>query len=111
MRSIGSPLAVSITIGTCPAAPGSARMRRHLQPIHVGQHQVQNDQIRHALAQALQSWRRRQPCSRSGPGAQVLRHHLGQSGVVFNHQNMCAHGDSVGCTDGAACVLPGINRP
>src|SRR5207253_2330413 len=29
MRSIGSPLAVSIRIGTCPAGLGSARTRRH----------------------------------------------------------------------------------
>ena len=77
----------------------------HLQPVHVGQHQVQQHQIGHGF---------RRPCAQIGqaavcvglvrdinPGlAQILGHHLRQTGVVFDHQQAFNHGASLlrGCT-------------
>ena len=47
MRSIGSPLAVSISTGTWPMLAGQgAHAAAHFQSVHVGQHQVQDHQVR-----------------------------------------------------------------
>jgi hypothetical protein len=92
MRSIGSPLAVSITMGMRDAVPGSARMRRQTsRPSMSGS--IRSSTTRSGWASPLRGEQPRQAALTIGGMrdletglAQILRHHLGQSGVVLDHQ-------------------------
>jgi hypothetical protein len=90
-------LAVSISTGTC------ARRRRagadaaaDVQPVHVGQHQVEDDQVGRLF---LQTGQAAQAVGGVGKGKarldQVFTDHPGQAAVVFDHQQAGAHGRSV----------------
>ena len=76
-----------------------AQLAAYLQAVGIGQHQIQDEQLRQRrLLQARQA--------AGGVGAvrqlhgvvlQVLRHHVGQALVVVDHQNPRAHGCDLVC--------------
>ena len=89
IRSIASPRAVSISTGVLrPRADTAA----DLKPIHVGQHQVENDRIErlarvHGDAGLAAS---RHAHGKSGV-AEIALHHLGEFWIVFDQQDAVGH--------------------
>jgi len=68
-----------------------------LQAVRVGQHQVEDHQVRRALLQHLESTRTVGGVRESETRLrEVFTHHLRQAGVVFDHQELGrAHGSIV----------------
>jgi hypothetical protein len=87
----------------------------HLQAVHVGQHEVQDHEV--GQGPGVRSLQLRQAAlairavrDLQARLAQVLAHHLREAGVVFDHQQLGAHGGSVvGGLDRAQCSRAGVS--
>ena len=59
----------------------------HLQAVHAGEHEIENDQIGRAFLHGSQAAGAVALVGKGKAGLlQVFAHHAGQAGIVFNHQ-------------------------
>src|SRR5205814_4826814 len=69
-----------------------AQLAAHIEPVHVGEHQVEHQRIERFAREALEP-----RAAGSGDGntkprlAEVLGHHLGEPGIVFDQENAFGH--------------------